>query len=768
MRQNACTAPALFCLALLLAAACSETKNPPIAGATDTSDDDGLSFGDGTLPDVSEQGDASIDASDPALVSNRVRSCKTTFRYKTTKAVKKVQVAGDWDWDKPEDLELKTGEFVLNKTLSAGLHCYKFIVDDKWILDPGHAYRAWCEGVENSGKRVPDCTRPVWRINGEVKRTTDGLSAEVLLWRGSGNAAPKEVAVSVRKDFKSTAVEKAWRPSNESVVLDLSGLSAGKHTVVLEATMADGSKAEPLLLPFWVEASPFLWKDGLIYLAMVDRFVDGDSKNNPTADPKVAAGATWQGGDLAGVIKQIEAGWFEKLGVSAIWLTPVATVANKTHEGSDAGKIVSGYHGYWPIKARAVDPRFGTAEELEKLVAAAHGRGIRVLMDLVLNHVHSDHELYKSNPKWFRDGCVCGTQGCDWTEKALSCVFAPYMPDIDWSKNDASEHLLTDALWWLERFDLDGARVDAVKHIETSASFNLVARVREKFEKAGTDYFLTGETAMGWSGDTLADNKEQYGTINKYMGPFGVDGQFDFVLYHAVVDRVFAHDEKGMIHLDVWTGHSQTQYAAGAVMTPYVGSHDTARFLSRADYRGQTGHDKAVAGNKWTDEALPVVPEEDEPYGRSRLAMCWLLTIPGAPLLYMGDEYGAFGGKDPDNRHMWRGDKSLSARESALLAAIRKLGKLRRTEPSLRRGTYKSMGSTENVMKFVRAADGAKPVVVVLNKGGTTAKVVVDTAGAGLDVGVIQEVLGLGAKIGTPVSGGIDVEIPAFSCGVFK
>ena len=103
-------------------------------------------------------------------------------------------------------------------------------------------------------------------------------------------------------------------------------------------------------------------------------------------------------------------------------------------------------------------------------------------------------------------------------------------------------------------------------------------------------------------------------------------------------------------------------------MTPYLGSHDTSRLVSTCDYRGQDAeHSRDVVWNKWPENTLPEAPSEDEPYQRAGVALCWLLTIPGAPMIYMGDEYGEYGGGDPDNRHMFREDELLSTRESELL-----------------------------------------------------------------------------------------------------
>jgi glycosidase len=154
-----------------------------------------------------------------------------------------------------------------------------------------------------------------------------------------------------------------------------------------------------------------------------------------------------------------------------------------------------------------------------------------------------------------------------------------------------------------------------------------------------------------------------------------------------------------MIHADYWTQQSMSQYTAGAIMTPYIGSHDTARFTTLSTYRGQdAAHDRSIPDNKWTNVAA--APDDSEPYRRHKLALAWLLTSPGAPLLFQGDEYGDWGGSDPNNRSFYR--TALDADESSTLTWTRALGTARKELPALRRGDYTSLYSTEDVLVFLR------------------------------------------------------------------
>jgi glycosidase len=350
-------------------------------------------------------------------------------------------------------------------------------------------------------------------------------------------------------------------------------------------------------------------------------------------------------------------------------------------------------------------------------------------MDLVLNHVHEQHPYLAAHPGWFRTGCVCGTSGCGWTEQRLECLFHPYMPDIDWSSPAAAEQMIADALFWLERYDLDGFRVDAVKHVEDLSIRHLRAAIAERFEQAGTRYFLLGETAMGWAGHDLEANDVEYDTISRYVGPDGLSGQFDFVLYHAVAYRVFANAEHGFLHADFWTRQSLARYPAGSVMTPFVGSHDSQRFLTLAEYQGKS----SIPDHKWPSQGLPAAPASDAPYQRAALAFTWVLSLPGAPLLYYGDEYGEFGATDPDNRHMWRGPSARSPRESALAGTLEKVLRARRASLALRRGGYRTLVAEEDVLVFAREVAG-DVAVVALNRGDAPVTRGIDVAGPLRDV----------------------------------
>ena len=531
----------------------------------------------------------------------------------------------------------------------------------------------------------------------------------VLMVPVSGEEEAFVMAQSIQDGkLKVTAIENPnssfeFVQNGPSWELDLSTLPDGKHTIGLS------SDGEEQLAVFWTGAqSEFIWEDALIQMVMIDRFVNGNTSNDGLTSGS-SFEADWQGGDLQGVTQMIESGYFENLGINAIWLSPLNTNPNGSFIAMDGVHRVSGYHGYWPVEPRQVNPRFGGEVALDELVRVAHSRGMRVIADFTINHVHEDHVYFKEHPEWFNDGCLCGTSGCDWTERRLDCLFMSYMPDIDWNNEEARDQMVSDALWWIERFDLDGLRIDAVKHVDDSAITALSTAINERFERTGNDVYLKGETAMGWSGHSLGDNQEQYATINQYISEDGLDGQADFVLYHAVVDNVFSKQHMDYRHLDYWTNRSQDQYVQGAVMTPYIGSHDTPRIISRIENDG-------TQWNQWSDQETPGVPP-DWAYARLKQSIGWLLTTPGAPVIYMGDEFGMHGGADPDNRRML--NFSLTSEQQDLHDFTALLGQFRLENEALRRGVYSTYYADANILAYEMISEGQE-LLVVLNRGGST------------------------------------------------
>lgn len=748
------------------------------AGCNDVSSDDYVP------PGLTEGGAEASGVDGPVeggTVDGALAPCRTAFRFvpRPGKTYFHVAVTGDWNDFDATGVALNgpdsSGAYGVDVELTPGMHAYKLLLDGQLEIDPAATHRKYVGGVDNSAVLVRDCRLPELVVaSSKSDRPSSGAGqyvATLAFHPGLGGPAldAASVRATLRKDGAGAAGNVTATASGPNgIAVEALGLTDGKYTLFVDARDANGNVARSLRLVFWVESEAFDWRDAVLYMGMNDRLKNGTTANDTPAPVGVDERARFQGGDLEGARQVIASGALDSLGVRAIWFSPFHSNVEGAFAADDGVHQVTGYHGYWPTRAREVDPRLGGEAALKALVAEAHAHGIRVVMDFVVNHVHEGHEYFKAHPEWFRTGCTCGTNNCDWTSHRLDCLFAPYLPDVDWSKAEASDQFVSDAVWWIDHFDLDGLRVDAVKHVEDAAVVNLAGAVREEFEASGTKVFMTGETAMGWSDCAppgCPGNDDDYGTISQYIGPTGLDGQFDFVLYHATAYRTFAYDDRGLGHADYWLRASIASYPPGALMTPFIGSHDSTRFVTFATYRDASGtYARGVAGNKWDNAAGP--PIDAEPYARHRLGLAWLYSIPGVPLLYYGDEYGQWGGADPNNRTMWREESALTANEKSTLTYTKKLGHARRSLLPLRRGTYRKIVAEDDALVFAREA-GTEIVLVAMSRSGGALHVVLPVSLALAQGTVLHDWLG-GPNVTVDAGGTLDFSLGARSTAYFS
>ena len=174
--------------------------------------------------------------------------------------------------------------------------------------------------------------------------------------------------------------------------------------------------------------TPFFWEAANVYFLLTDRFKNGDTTNDVNFDrtEETAVLRGFKGGDLKGITQKIEEGYFTDLGINAIWLNPFV---ENIHDGVDEGTgYTYGYHGYWAKDWTQVDPNFGTREDLETFVKTAHENGIRVVMDVVLNHTGP---VTEEDPFWGTDWAVQGPP-CTYKSAAttIDCTLVENLPDI--------------------------------------------------------------------------------------------------------------------------------------------------------------------------------------------------------------------------------------------------------------------------------------------------------------------------------------------------
>lgn len=599
--------------------------------------------------------------------------------------------------------------------VNSGWQSYTLLLDQRRLPDPDVPLSI--EERDSSGQlherslvNVPNCERGRWfRVNSSRDRFGPrfqlayerALSAQEVL--SAPQSSHRGELVGQALDLTSLEVEvdgiaHPYAREGELLTLNSEGLTSGKHHLTITGKDKSGVPFETFKAPFWVESQAHRWTRGIMYQVVVDRL----SPPLPTGGDIPSIGERW-GGQLDGVIELLETGYFERMGVSSLWLSPLSPNPDGLWRGVEGGEArYAGYHGYWTRAPREVGAEWGGERALERLVELAHQRGIRVIVDVALNHVHEEHPYVAQHPSWFYPpGCLCGRPGCDWGRYIETCRFTEYLPDLRWEGLDAMKRQVDDALWWIERFDLDGLRVDAVPMMPRRVTRYLSAELHRRFEGLRTRHLLIGETFTG---------PHEQERIGWYLGPSGLDGQFDFPLMWAMRAALAWESQPLWSVMEAWQAGEQVWSGAAALMGHFVGNHDVTRFVSEA------------AGDSLSDPWMYPPPQTEDELALKRLWLATALTftLSGIPVLYYGDEVGLSGANDPDNRRPYwpLGEHSLerlSERRAELWRKVAQLGRLRSCLPSFTdtRPYLTFLSTSDERISFMIGHTGEESVIVL-------------------------------------------------------
>jgi len=632
------------------------------------------------------------------------RLCGLTVWYHPSSDASTVQVVGSWDgWAAPGTL-LPAGRAdgwrVTSFDLAPGEYSYAIVDDGLTLANPNVPTLALHDGQEVTWASVDDCSVPALQVTGAAGSATGAATFTVsFLAAKSGEALdPSSLAATERDGTPLPTTAFQADPATGSVAIQASGLATGKHTFTLTAKDTAGHVADPAIATAWVEPEPFDLRDTVIYQVVVDRFRDAHGSLPTPAVPSARAGGT-----VDGVTAAIESGYFTGLGVNTLWISPLYKGPPGTFLGLD-GRPYSDYHGYWPVEERALEPAQTDDASLRAMLAAAHARGLRVLFDVVPNHVHADNPYWAAHKAggWFNHPdatCICGTPACPWNTDILDCWFTSYLPDLAWQNPDVADQLTSDVRWWLDAYDGDGIRIDAVPMMWRLATRRIANAVRAKYDHPGHRDFLLGENFVG-EGD--------FALLQYELGPQGLDSEFHFPLLWALQSQV-ANGAGAMSTIDAVLHDGEAAWAgSGAVMSLIIGNQDVPRFAS------------VSAGDAYGDTWTPA-PQSTDPlvYRKQQLALGLVFALPGAPTVYYGDEVALAGGGDPDSRRVMPSDAELSALQLATREVVRSLGAARSCSGALRRGAYRTLHAGTEDLVFAREAAGVETVVVVATRSPT-------------------------------------------------
>jgi neopullulanase len=516
-------------------------------------------------------------------------------------------------------------------------------------------------------------------------------------------------------------------------------------------------------------------EDEVIYFVLPDRFANGDASNDKgglTGD-KMQTGfdpthkGFYQGGDLKGLTQKLD--YIQGMGVTAIWFAPV--FKNKPVQGGP-GQESAGYHGYWVTDFTQIDPHFGTNAEFKAFVDAAHGRGMKVYMDIITNH-SADVIQYKEcptsscsyrsradypysrratdgaaiNPGFAGDGVKTAANFSKLTDP--NYAYTPVVPEAEknvkvpaWLNDVRYYHNRGDTTFrgenstmgdfvglddlytenprvvdgfidiyasWIDRFGIDGFRIDTAKHVNPEFWQKFAPAMLAKAKAKGIPNFhIFGEVAN----DGVNVHEQAY-----YTKVAGLPTVLDFAFGRSVVDAL-----SGKAGTEVFNNllMADALYAdsakLGRRLPTFLGNHDAGRFAM------------------FIKRAMPDV-SPGELLARTELGHALMFTMRGVPTVYSGDEQGFVGdGGDQDARETLFASKVKVYLDNDLIGTTRSnaddnfatdhplykeiamLAKIRTGSPALRRGNtvVRNYGETPGLFAFSRidAASGQEVLVV--------------------------------------------------------
>lgn len=395
-----------------------------------------------------------------------------------------------------------------------------------------------------------------------------------------------------------------------------------------------------------------LWQDESIYSIMIDRFNDGDMKNDINTNTKDPL--AYNGGDFQGIIDKLD--YIHDMGFTAIRLSPIFDNAP------------GGYHGFWVNNFYQTEEHFGSIKTFQTLVKEAHKRNMKVLVDFVANNVAASHP-WTSDPSkqgWFHKK----QEITDWNnQEQVENGWVDGLPDLNQDNPDVKTYLIDAAKWWIKKTDIDGYSLPAINQVPVAFWKDFSKKVKQEKK----DFFLMGVP----SGKAPVD-------LLKYENA-GIDSMFDNS-YSENIRQKFATTDESMNPL-----FTSLEKKKNVVNNPYL----LATFMDN-EYTARFTKD--------------IVDKRQFPGARWKTAFVYLYTTPGIPVVYYGSEIALNGGSAPDNY----GQMNFRA-DTDLIDYVTKLAKLRNQLPSLTRGTMKMLYEKDGMSVYQRKYKGETAIIAINN-----------------------------------------------------
>ena len=501
--------------------------------------------------------------------------------------------------------------------VSTGDYYYYYVVDGTEELDAFNSEKA-----DYSGKECSVCHFKKANVSVEASLSqyamdyndNNVLSVKLTAKDGEGLETSEIAAITADLSELGLNREFAIDPTlMEGTISCLNTVAAGEKTIPVTVKDIYGNVYTTATNVTVTErkksAGDFDWDEAVIYFAVTDRFFDGDASNNDAygvGDYNVGekGGSSYHGGDFAGLNQKLD--YLKDLGVNTIWITPIVENITEDQHDNETDTATYGYHGYWASDFTKLNKHLGKEQQFKALLDAAHSKGMKIMVDVVLNHAGYGTEDYFNSILTDADGNSISmirdssnTISGDDKYDSLSDL-----PDFVTENKAVTDQLVAWQTEWMSKYSIDYYRVDTVKHVETTTW----AAFKNSLTKVNPDFKMIGE----YSGAGYANNAGELGT-----------GTMD-----ALLDFDFNDFAQNFVTGNISSVENSLQKRNNAINnTSVMGS-----FLS--------SHDEDTLQYKLVNESKI---SEEEAYNLMKVAATLQITAKGQPVLYYGEEIGQGG-----------------------------------------------------------------------------------------------------------------------------
>jgi alpha-amylase len=476
--------------------------------------------------------------------------------------------------------------------------------------------------------------------------------------------------------------------------------------------------------------TPFIWENASVYFMLTDRFNNGDTSNDLSYNRKndAAKSRGFKGGDLKGVIAKIEEGYFNNLGVNAIWMTPIVEqIKGAVDEGTG---LSYPFHGYWTSDWTALDPNFGTKEDLKKLVEVAHKNGIRIVLDAVINHTGPVTEKDPVFPEnWVRTEPQCTYQDY---ESTVTCTLVKNLPDIRTESTENVElprHLV-------EKWKAEGRYEQEMKELDAFFAKTGYPRAPKYYIMKWLSDYITEFGIDGYRADTVKHTEEDVWQDFKSVcdaafaefkknNPEKVIDDNNFYLVGEIYNygisggKYFDFGDKKVNYFDdKFTSQINFEFKWNAAQNTYEELFSRYSNILNNELDG-FGILNYVSSH---DDGQPFDAMREKPFE----AATKLLLSPGSAQIYYGDESARIlvveGAKGDANLRSFMNWDAIqnNPKTQEILTHWQKLGKFRSQHPAVGAGVHKMISKEPYVFQRTFSQDNYNDAVVVgldLTKG---------------------------------------------------